>query len=111
MRLGDAVTGPGTDAVADSGRAPVAGDDDGLRDDPRLLAFVDGRLGSVLALDPVESHHALTGLWAWAGSGGMVADFARRIVVGRPAGYARLARLCELVDADLTDPEVRTSRR
>lgn len=80
-----------------------------LRDDPRLLAFIDDQLGPVLALDPAERDRALAGLRAWAGSGGVVADFARRIGVGRPAGYARLARLCDLVGADLTDPEVRAS--
>ncbi|MFP5072003.1 PucR family transcriptional regulator [Pseudonocardia nantongensis] len=80
-----------------------------LRDDPRLLGFVADQLGPVLGLDPAERDRALTGLRAWACSGGVVADFARRIGVGRPAAYARLARLSELVGADLTDPEVRTS--
>lgn len=80
-----------------------------LRDDPRLLGFVADRLGPVLALDPAARERALSGLRAWVDAGGVVTDFARRLGVGRPAAYVRLARLSELVGADLTEPEVRTS--
>ncbi|WP_435829276.1 helix-turn-helix domain-containing protein, partial [Pseudonocardia alni] len=48
-------------------------------------------------------------LWALVGAGGVVADVARRLGVGRPAAYARLRRLSGLLGLDLTDPEVRTA--
>ncbi|MFP5021883.1 PucR family transcriptional regulator [Pseudonocardia phyllosphaerae] len=80
-----------------------------LRDDPRLLGFVEAELGPVLDLPGPERDRALAGLRAFVAAGGVVADFARRIGTGRPAAYARLTKLSELVGADLTDPEVRTS--
>ncbi|MEV1293712.1 PucR family transcriptional regulator [Pseudonocardia sp. NPDC049635] len=80
-----------------------------LRDDPRLLGFVEEQLGPVLALPRTERDQALAGLDALVEAGGVVAEFARRIGTGRPAAYARLHRLSTLLGADLTEPEVRTS--
>ncbi|MBP2367053.1 PucR family transcriptional regulator [Pseudonocardia parietis] len=80
-----------------------------LRDDPRLLGFVEETLGPVLALDAPERARALHGLHALVDAGGVVADVARRIGTGRPAAYARIRTLSALLGADLADPEVRTA--
>lgn len=80
-----------------------------LRDDPRLLGFVEETLGPVLALGTQERARALDGLRALVDAGGVVTDVARRLGTGRPAAYARIRRLSTLLGADLTDPEIRTA--
>ncbi|MEJ8279771.1 PucR family transcriptional regulator [Pseudonocardia spirodelae] len=80
-----------------------------LRDDPRLLGFTGRVLGPVLALPGPARAEALATLEALTATGGVVAEAARRLGVGRPAAYARLRRLGVLLGADPTDPEVRTA--
>lgn len=80
-----------------------------LGDDPALLSFAADVLGPVTALPAAARADARDTLWALVGAGGVVADVARRLGVGRPAAYARLRRLSGLLGLDLTDPEVRTA--
>ncbi|MEK6464423.1 PucR family transcriptional regulator ligand-binding domain-containing protein [Pseudonocardia alni] len=80
-----------------------------LGDDPALLGFAADVLGPVAALPAPARADARDTLWALVGAGGVVADVARRLGVGRPAAYARLRRLSGLLGLDLTDPEVRTA--
>ncbi|MCM3847903.1 PucR family transcriptional regulator [Pseudonocardia sp. DR1-2] len=80
-----------------------------LGDDPALLGFAADVLGPVAALPAPARADARDTLWALVEAGGVVADVARRLGVGRPAAYARLRRLSGLLDLDLTDPEVRTA--
>ncbi|MFG1637014.1 PucR family transcriptional regulator ligand-binding domain-containing protein [Pseudonocardia alni] len=80
-----------------------------LGDDPALLGFAADVLGPVTALPAAARADARDTLWALVGAGGVVADVARRLGVGRPAAYARLRRLSGLLGLDLTDPEVRTA--
>lgn len=80
-----------------------------LGDDPHLLGFAADVLGPVGALPAAAQADARDTLWALVDAGGVVADVARRLGVGRPAAYARLRRLSALLDLDLTDPEVRTT--
>lgn len=80
-----------------------------LGDDPALLGFAADVLGPVAALPAPARADARDTLWALVEAGGVVADVARRLGVGRPAAYARLRRLSGLLGLDLTDPEVRTA--
>lgn len=80
-----------------------------LGDDPALLGFAADVLGPVAALPAPARADARDTLWALVGAGGVVADVARRLGVGRPAAYARLRRLSGLLGLELTDPEVRTA--
>ncbi|WP_308819696.1 helix-turn-helix domain-containing protein [Pseudonocardia alni] len=80
-----------------------------LGDDPALLGFAADVLGPVAALPAAAHGDARDTLWALVEAGGVVADVARRLGVGRPAAYARLRRLSGLLGLDLTDPEVRTA--
>ncbi|NWJ69739.1 PucR family transcriptional regulator ligand-binding domain-containing protein [Pseudonocardia sp. ICBG1122] len=80
-----------------------------LGDDPALLGFAADVLGPVAALPAAAHGDARDTLWALAEAGGVVADVARRLGVGRPAAYARLRRLSGLLGLDLADPEVRTA--
>ncbi|MBN9793769.1 PucR family transcriptional regulator [Pseudonocardia sp. TMWB2A] len=80
-----------------------------LGDDPALLGFAADVLGPVTALPAAARADARDTLRALVEAGGVVADVARRLGVGRPAAYARLRRLSGLLGLDLTDPEVRTA--
>jgi purine catabolism regulator len=80
-----------------------------LRDDPRLLAYVDVQLGPVLRLDARTRDQVLGTLSAYLDSGGGVTAFAARLGLSRPAAYARLARLRDLLGCELDQPRTRVS--
>ncbi|WP_281690476.1 PucR family transcriptional regulator [Pseudonocardia thermophila] len=80
-----------------------------LRDDPRLLAFVEDQLGPILRLDDRRRTDALRSLRAFAEADGVITAFATRIGTSRPSAYARVRRLGQLLGRDLTDPAVKLS--
>ncbi|WP_408897324.1 PucR family transcriptional regulator [Nocardioides sp. R1-1] len=76
-----------------------------LRDDPRVQQYVERELGSLLAHD-ARTGEELTGtLAAYCAEGGNKVRAAERCHISRPALYARLRRIGQLVDIDLADPE------
>jgi purine catabolism regulator len=78
-----------------------------LRDDPRLLAYVDEQLGPILRLDDPRRSDLLRNLRAYAEADGMVTAFASRIGRSRPAAYARARKLSEVLGCDLDVPGTR----
>jgi purine catabolism regulator len=80
-----------------------------LRNDPRLLSFVDAQLGPLLRLDEPARGTMLQTLLAYLDAGGVVTDFARAVHLSRPAAYARLRRLGDLLGRDLEHPRTRLS--
>lgn len=80
-----------------------------LRDDARVLSFVDAELGPLLALDEPARGTMLRMLLAYLDAGGVVAEFARSVRLSRPAAYARLDRLRDLLGRDLEQPRTRLS--
>jgi purine catabolism regulator len=80
-----------------------------LRTDPRLLSYVDAQLGQVLRLDDRARRQALETLSAYLEAGSVMTAFAARLSLSRPAAYARLARLRELLGRDLEQPRTRLS--
>ena len=79
-----------------------------LRMDPRLLSYVDAQLRQLLSLDERIRGQMRDTLSAYLESGGMTA-FATMINLSRPAAYARLARLREILGCDLDQPRTRLS--
>ena len=75
------------------------------RDDRELRAFVDRRLGPVIAHDGRRKHQLLPTLEALCAGGWRKAEAARALHLNRQALYNRLARIEELLNVDLTDPE------
>jgi len=79
-----------------------------LRDDPRLQSFVDAQLEPILRLDDRQREQMLDTLLAYLDADGMTA-FAALIGLSRPAAYARLARLRQVLGRDLDEPRSRLS--
>jgi purine catabolism regulator len=75
------------------------------RDDRELRAFVARRLGPVLEHDRRRKHQLLPTLEALCAGGWRKAEAARALHLNRQALYNRLARIEELLDVDLGDPE------
>ena len=80
-----------------------------LRTDPRLLSYVDAQLGSLLRLDDRLRVQMLETLSAYLEAGGGITAFAMMIKLSRPAAYARLARLRQVLECDLEQPRTRLS--
>ena len=80
-----------------------------LRDDPRVLSFVDAQLGPLLALEEPARGTMLRMLLAYLDAGGVVTEFASAVRLSRPAAYARLDRLRGLLGRHLDDPRTRLS--
>jgi purine catabolism regulator len=75
------------------------------RDDRELRDFVARRLGPVLEHDRRRKHQLLPTLEALCTGGWRKAEAARMLHLNRQALYNRLARIEELLDVDLSDPE------
>ncbi len=75
------------------------------RDDRELRDFVRRRLGPVLEHDRRRKHQLLPTLEALCAGGWRKAEAARMLHLNRQALYNRLARIEELLDVDLADPE------
>lgn len=80
-----------------------------LRTDPRLSSFVDSQLGPLLQLDEPARVRMLESLAAYLDAGGGMTAFAAAVNLSRPAAYARLAKLRQLLGRDLDQPRVRLS--
>lgn len=80
-----------------------------LRDDPRVLSFVDAELRPLLALPEPARGTMLRMLLAYVDAGGVMTEFAGAVRLSRPAAYARLDRLGDLLDRDLRRPRTRLS--
>jgi len=80
-----------------------------LRQDSRVQQFVESELAAVLQADAEGKGEYLELLGLYLDSGGNKAAMARSGYLSRPALYARLAKLEELLAVDLDDAESRTS--
>jgi purine catabolism regulator len=80
-----------------------------LRSDPRLSAYVDTQLGPLLRLDEPTRGRLLETLAAYLDAGGAMTAFAAAVNLSRPAAYARLSKLRQILARDLDRPRVRLS--
>lgn len=80
-----------------------------IRNDPRVQQFAESELESVLAAEAAGAEGYLELLGRYLDAGGNKAAMARSGFLSRPTLYARLAKLEELLEVDLSDPESRTS--
>jgi purine catabolism regulator len=80
-----------------------------LRTDPRLSSYVDAQLGPLLRLDERTRGPMLETLAAYLDAGGGMTAFAAAMNLSRPAAYARLAKLRQVLARDLDQPRVRLS--
>jgi purine catabolism regulator len=80
-----------------------------LRADPRLSSYVDTQLGPLLRLDERTRGPMQKTLAAYLEAGGGMTAFAAAMNLSRPAAYARLAKLRQVLAHDLDQPRVRLS--
>jgi PucR family transcriptional regulator, purine catabolism regulatory protein len=80
-----------------------------LREDPRLQSFVNVQLEPLLHLDNRMRGQMLETLFAYLEAGGGMTAFAAMIGRSRPAAYARLARLRQVLGGGLDQPRTRLS--
>ena len=80
-----------------------------LRDDPRLQTFVERMLGELLVSDEQNGTDLEAILWEYLDSGGNKTLAADTYGLSRPAFYARLGRIEDLLGMPLADARVRTS--
>ncbi len=80
-----------------------------IRSDPRVQAFAETELRSVLAHRASHGDEMFDLLRAFLEAGGNKTDLAKRLHLSRPTLYSRLAALQRLVGVDLDDAESRTS--
>jgi purine catabolism regulator len=73
------------------------------REQPDLAAYVERMLGPLLAHDDRRKHQLLPTLEALCLHGGRKAETARALHLNRQALYDRIARLEQVLDADLSD--------
>lgn len=76
-----------------------------LRHDPRVQQYVERELGALLAHDARTGEQLTTTLAAYCRTGGNKVRTAELCHISRPALYARLQRIGQVVDIDLADPE------
>ena len=80
-----------------------------LRNNRHLLSYVDEQLGPLLRLPEARRTGLLQTLRAYVETDGVVTAFAARIGTRRPAAYARIRKLSEVLDRNLDDPPTRLS--
>ncbi|WP_069172295.1 PucR family transcriptional regulator [Streptomyces griseus] len=76
-----------------------------LRDDPGLASFVDRAIGPLREHDRTSRPPLLPTLEAYLAHAGRKAEAARDLHLNRQTLYNRLARIGDLLAADLDDPE------
>nr|WSX52587.1 PucR family transcriptional regulator [Streptomyces sp. NBC_00974] len=76
-----------------------------LREHPDLAAFVDRAIGPLRVHDTVSRPPLLPTLETYLAHAGRKAETARELHLNRQTLYNRLARISELLGADLDDPE------
>ncbi len=89
----------------DSGDVRLRGVLGALREDPRLVAFADSELGRLRAHDTGHGTDLVATLRAYLHTRGNVSALARASHLSRPALYARLARIQDVLGVDLEDAE------
>ena len=80
-----------------------------LRGDPHLQTFVERMLGELLVHDEEHQTDLEAVLWAYFDCGGNKTLAADTYGLSRPALYARLSRVEELLGMSLADAQTRTS--
>jgi purine catabolism regulator len=80
-----------------------------LRTDPRLLSYIEAQLGPLLRLNDRIRGQMLDTLSAYLEAGGRMTAFAEMISLSRPAAYARLTRLQQILGTELDQPRTRLS--
>lgn len=76
-----------------------------LRDDPRVLGYMESELGRLLAHDRAHGTELVALLRAYLSAGGNKSELARDVHLSRPALYTRLATIERVLDVSLADPE------
>ncbi len=76
-----------------------------LQNDPRVQQYVERELGALLAHDARTGEQLTSTLAAYCRTGGNKVRTAELCHISRPALYARLQRIGQVVDIDLADPE------
>ncbi|MFD6879137.1 MULTISPECIES: PucR family transcriptional regulator [unclassified Streptomyces] len=76
-----------------------------LREHPDLAAFVDRAIGALRVHDAASRPPLLPTLETYLAHAGRKAETARELHLNRQTLYNRLARISELLGADLDDPE------
>ncbi|MET9856966.1 helix-turn-helix domain-containing protein, partial [Streptomyces sp. NPDC006450] len=76
-----------------------------LREHPDLAAFVDRAIGALRVHDTQSRPPLLPTLETYLAHAGRKAETARELHLNRQTLYNRLARISELLGADLDDPE------
>ncbi|GAA1507766.1 PucR family transcriptional regulator [Nocardioides humi] len=76
-----------------------------LRHDPRVQQYVERELGTLLAHDAQTGEQLTRTLAAYCRAGGSKVRAAETCHISRPALYARLHRIGQILDIDLADPE------
>ncbi|MBS1888518.1 MAG: PucR family transcriptional regulator [Actinobacteria bacterium] len=77
-----------------------------LRSRPELIAFREGTVGRLVHYDRDRKVPLTPTLEALCRHGGRKTEAARELFIERQTMYKRLARIEEIIDADLSDPEV-----
>jgi len=78
-----------------------------LRDHPALRTFVQRSLDVIVDHDRGHRSQFLPTIEAYCVHGGRMAETARSLHLQRQSLYKRLARIEELLDEELTDPDTR----
>lgn len=89
----------------DSGDVRLRGVLGALSEDPRLVAFADSELGRLRAHDARHEGDLVATLRAFLHARGNISALSRASHLSRPALYARLARIQDVLGVDLEDAE------
>jgi len=76
-----------------------------LRDDPRVLGFMEAELGRLLRHDREHGGDLVALLRAFVDAGGNKSVLARTVHLSRPALYARLAAIERVLGVSLSEPD------
>lgn len=75
-----------------------------LDENPHLQRFVEHQLSPVLSLSDRERDQHIETLFVFLGNGQNVSLAAKKLFISRPALYARLRKLSDLLHVDLSEP-------
>ena len=80
-----------------------------LRDDPRVQAFAEREIGTLLGYDAAHGTHLVSDLALYLEAGGNKAAAAQRAHLARPTFYQRLRLIERVLGVSLAEPESRAS--
>jgi purine catabolism regulator len=80
-----------------------------LRDDPRVQAFAEREIGTLLGYDAAHGTHLVSDLALYLEAGGNKAQAAQRAHLARPTFYQRLRLIERVLGVSLAEPESRAS--